>query len=137
LTEPVVTYDHSLGDCSVTGGYVYDSKAAGQPPIYLYGDYCTGRVWGLQPDGASWATSQLDDFAFQITSFGENENNENFIVSYAGTIYQIDNTITGLTATNSSPTKLHSPTTFNATVTAGTNISYSWNYSAPHYCARR
>ncbi len=36
--------------------------------------------------------------------------------------------ISGLTAANSSPTDLGSPTTFTATVSAGTSISYVWNF---------
>jgi len=44
---PIFEYDHSTGDCSVTGGYIYRGSAfpdlAG---IYFYGDYCTGKIWG-------------------------------------------------------------------------------------------
>jgi PKD repeat protein len=36
--------------------------------------------------------------------------------------------ITGLTTTTNSPTPLDSVTTFRATVTAGSNVSYAWNF---------
>ena len=43
-TDPIVEYDHSLG-CSVTGGeIVRDSRLPGWSGIYLYGDYCSGRI---------------------------------------------------------------------------------------------
>src|SRR5690606_3859406 len=35
LTMPVVVYDHTNGDCSVTGGYVYTPPPPIQTPIYL------------------------------------------------------------------------------------------------------
>jgi uncharacterized repeat protein (TIGR01451 family) len=40
----------------------------------------------------------------------------------------IDRTITGLTADNDSPTILTDPTNFTATITAGTNVVYSWDF---------
>jgi glucose/arabinose dehydrogenase len=89
LTLPVATYDHSHGDCSVTGGYVYHSQLPSQAPIYLYGDFCSGKLWGLQADGDTWQSSLLQDFNFSITSFGEGEDGKIYLVSYAGDIYQI------------------------------------------------
>jgi glucose/arabinose dehydrogenase len=89
LITPVTTYTHELGDCSVTGGYVYDSELPNQGPVYLFADYCSGRIWGLQPDGNSWAVAELADFGFQITSFGEDGDGNVYLVSYSGTIYHI------------------------------------------------
>jgi uncharacterized repeat protein (TIGR01451 family) len=40
----------------------------------------------------------------------------------------IDRTIAGLTADNDSPTILTDPTNFTATITAGTNVVYSWDF---------
>ena len=46
---PVAEYSHSEGGCSVTGGYVYRGAMPEWQGIYLYGDYCSGKVWGLIP----------------------------------------------------------------------------------------
>ena len=89
FTPPVTTYTHEFGDCSVTGGYVYDSELGNVGPIYLFADYCSGRVWGLQRDGNTWAVAQLADFGFQITSFGEDAAGNVYLVNYSGTIYKI------------------------------------------------
>lgn len=89
LTLPIVTYDHSLGDCAVTGGYVYRSALPNQAPIYLYGDFCSGRLWGLQLDDAVWAYTQISSLGFQITSFGEDEAGNVYVVSYSGNIYRL------------------------------------------------
>ncbi|MFN8559129.1 MAG: PQQ-dependent sugar dehydrogenase [Dehalococcoidia bacterium] len=52
LVLPVMEYGHDIG-CSVTGGYVYRGSA--HPALlgaYIFGDYCSGRIWALaQQDG--------------------------------------------------------------------------------------
>lgn len=88
LTRPVATYTHSDG-CSVTGGYVYASRLPNQPRIYLYADYCQGKVWGLQPEGNGWASEQIEQFPFMVTSFGDDEEGNVYVVSDAGDISQI------------------------------------------------
>ena len=89
LTAPVVTYDHSNDNCSVTGGYVYAARRPNQVPVYLYADFCSGRVWGLQRDGANWVTQELDVLPFLISSFGEDEHGNVYVVGFNGEIYQI------------------------------------------------
>ncbi|GAB4464134.1 MAG: PQQ-dependent sugar dehydrogenase [Anaerolineae bacterium] len=90
LVLPVAEYSHSEG-CSVTGGYVY--RGAQYPAldgIYFYGDYCSGTVWGLrrQPDG-QWQQARLLDSGAQISSFGQDEAGEVYLVDQTGTIYQL------------------------------------------------
>ncbi len=90
LTEPVAEYEHSEG-CSVTGGYVY--RGAQQPDlqgIYFYGDYCSGRIWGVATgaDG-QWQNAELLDSNAQISSFGETETGEVLMVDYNGAIYRL------------------------------------------------
>jgi glucose/arabinose dehydrogenase len=81
LELPVFEYEHSLG-CSITGGhvsrYAHSPRLAG---IYLFGDYCSGRIWGLRQEGGDWQSELLADTALAISSFGEDE---------AGRIYVLD-----------------------------------------------
>jgi glucose/arabinose dehydrogenase len=92
LTPPVAEYDHDAGDCSVTGGFVY--RGAGHPGlqgIYLYGDFCTGRLRGLRRDGADWDSELLLDSALRISAFGEGEDGALYVADYAtGSLYRID-----------------------------------------------
>jgi hypothetical protein len=46
-TGPLYEYDHTLGSCSVIGGYVYrGSQDLNLYGVYVYGDLCTGNLWG-------------------------------------------------------------------------------------------
>ncbi len=79
---PVAEYDHSLG-CSVTGGFV--ARAADEPSlqgIYVFGDYCSGRIWGLR--SSTWEQALLLDTSFTISTFGEDESGHLYVADYGG-----------------------------------------------------
>jgi glucose/sorbosone dehydrogenase len=83
LTLPVSEYDHSQGDCSVTGGFVYrGTQFRVLQGIYVYGDYCSGRIWGLRPTPGAWQSAVLYGAGFQISSFGEDEAGEIYVADY-------------------------------------------------------
>lgn len=89
MTPPVIEYDHSQG-CSITGGYVYRGTAyPALQGIYLYSDYCSGKVWGLQHSG-SWQTVKLLESGLHVSSFGVGENGEIYLADLSGgTIYHV------------------------------------------------
>ena len=89
LTEPVAEYSHQEGGCSVTGGYVYRGSMPEWNGIYLFGDYCTGLIWGLIHSGNNWQKQQLFDMDFTITSFGQDEKGEVYLVSDSGSVYRL------------------------------------------------
>jgi Glucose / Sorbosone dehydrogenase len=83
---PLFEYTHSGGRCSITGGYVYrGSQHAVAGGTYIYGDYCTGEIFGW--DGASQRL--LIDTASNISSFGEDESGELYVVGLGGTVHKI------------------------------------------------
>lgn len=92
FTLPVAEYAHGAGDCSVTGGFVY--RGAQYPSlqgIYFYGDFCSGRIWGLRRVGAAWENQLLLDSSLLISSFGEDEAGNLYVADLAGgAIYKID-----------------------------------------------
>jgi glucose/arabinose dehydrogenase len=89
LTDPVAEYSHAEGGCSVTGGYVYRGSMPEWNGIYLYGDYCTGFVWGvIQVDG-EWQAQLLFDTDVNITSFGQDEAGEVYLVGDGGGVYKL------------------------------------------------
>ena len=93
LTLPLYEYDHESG-CSVTGGYVYrGSMNTGLEGVYLFGDYCSGIIWGLTNTGGQWSARVLLDTQLRIVSFGEDARGEIYVVDIAGAIYRISQSI--------------------------------------------
>jgi glucose/arabinose dehydrogenase len=89
LTDPIWEYDHSLG-CSVSGGAVYRGSLMDWQGIYLYGDFCTGLVWGLlqTPDG-KWQNQQLYSVDGRIAAIDQDETGEVYLVDLDGSIFQL------------------------------------------------
>jgi glucose/arabinose dehydrogenase len=90
IIPPISEYSHQFG-CSVTGGQVYrGSLLPAWQGIYLFGDYCSGRVWGLWRDGqGTWQQQGLFENIGRITSFGEDEQGEIYLVDHGGIIYRL------------------------------------------------
>jgi uncharacterized protein (TIGR03437 family) len=92
LTLPVAEYTHAQGGCSVTGGHVYRGRLSpGLRGIYLYGDLCSGRIWGIERQGSSWANRLLLTTRFSITTFGQDEAGEIYVAdANTGAIHRIE-----------------------------------------------
>jgi glucose/arabinose dehydrogenase len=89
FTPPIAEYNRSLGRCAVIGGYVYRGTAGTLPAgTYLYGDLCTGEIFQLFPAASGGEQSVLLDTALDrtLSSFGEDEAGEIYVVSLGGTV---------------------------------------------------
>jgi glucose/arabinose dehydrogenase len=88
--KPLAEYSHTYG-CSITGGYVYrGSQVASLRGYYVFGDYCSGRIWTL-PHAASRPADErlLMNTGHTISSFGEDQAGELYLVDRGGgTIYR-------------------------------------------------
>lgn len=89
LLLPAAEYSHNEGGCSVTGGYVYRGSMPEWNGIYLYGDYCTGTVWGLILSNGQWQNQVMFETGVTITSFGQDESGEIYLASDNGSIYHL------------------------------------------------
>lgn len=93
-TEPIHDYGRSDGR-SITGGYVYrGSTFPRMDGIYFFGDYQSGRIWGLQrdPDG-NWVRREFLDTSHSISTFGEDEEGNLYLASlFLGAIYELQDT---------------------------------------------
>jgi len=87
---PVAEYGHDQG-CSVTGGFVYrGDKYPFIQGIYFYGDFCSGNIWGLRWTEGSWEKALLLETNLSISTFGEDEQGELYLVDIAGgTLHRI------------------------------------------------
>ena len=94
LTLPVFEYAHTSGNCAIIGGDVYRGNAI--PALsgaYMFGDYCSGRIWTLVYAGGQ--VTQLVDRSAELApggghaisnpvAFGTNGFGEILIVDQAG-----------------------------------------------------
>lgn len=86
LTDPVAEYSHTEGR-SVTGGFVYRGRL--YPAMigrYFFADFIRGTIWSMYRTGPNtWSTPELElDTSYQISSFGEDEAGELYVVDWNG-----------------------------------------------------
>jgi glucose/arabinose dehydrogenase len=99
--DPIWEYPHGA-ECSITGGYVYRGPDVPQlQGKYIYGDYCSAKIWSLEYDGISPPTNTyLLNAPSSLLSFGVSQNNELFILCSNGKIYKFAPTITSVNNEN-------------------------------------
>src|SRR5215210_6991098 len=90
FVAPVSGVDRDEG-CVVTGGYVYRGSAMPDlHGVYLFADFCSGRVWGLVPDASNaWIRLGPVETGLRISSFGEDATGELYVVDIQGAIYRL------------------------------------------------
>jgi len=101
MTYPIHEYTH-VGNpfrCSVTGGYVYRGNAI--PDLqgtYFFADFCSDQIWSFRYDGATLTelTDRTSELApgnglslESISSFGEDDTGELYILDLNGEIFKI------------------------------------------------
>ena len=92
--DPVADYEHPLGN-SITGGYVYrGSQATTLQGRYLFADFGSGRIWAWIPNASnpsSRVPTQLLQTSLNISSFGQGNDGELYVVHYTGgTLHRIN-----------------------------------------------
>ena len=86
LEPPVAEYARKAPRCSIIGGYVY--RGTRMPTLqgtYLYGDYCSGEILGL----LNGMQKVLIETGFHISSFGQDQAGELYVVDLAGGVHRI------------------------------------------------
>jgi glucose/arabinose dehydrogenase len=88
---PLFVYDHADGRCSVTGGSVARGDAV--PDLagwYLFGDYCTGQIWALDPTAPPTdpRVVELADLN-GLAAIAQGPERELFAVSNGGTVARL------------------------------------------------
>jgi hypothetical protein len=90
VVMPIAEYNHSDGSCSVTGGYVYRGEAIPDlQATYLFSDYCSGVLrYAYRDESGAWQSDILMQTGMQVSSFGEDETGELYLIDYNGTVYK-------------------------------------------------
>ncbi len=89
---PYITYSHDDGRCGVTGGVVYRGET--MPllnGVYIFGDFCSGEIFGLQAttDGPVLRTLAIQAPANSLVGFEFNGAGELYVVGANGMISRI------------------------------------------------
>ena len=89
----------NVDGCSVTGGYVYRGSAINRlQGTYFFADYCSGNIWTFKEKNGKATefqnrTEEINlgggGFTNYISSFGEDNNGELYIVDYNGIIFKL------------------------------------------------
>jgi hypothetical protein len=92
MVMPIAQYGHDIG-ISITGGYVYRGSAL--PDLvgaYFYADFGSSTIWSLYRDAnGEWQNNEfMRGAANGISSFGEDDDGELYVVDYSGMIRRFD-----------------------------------------------
>ncbi|MEO5679550.1 MAG: PQQ-dependent sugar dehydrogenase [Acidimicrobiales bacterium] len=83
--DPVIELPHEAGVCSVTGGYVYrGARIPGLVGRYVFTDYCDSKLRAARPAGGGWLVEALGAEGQQVTTFGQDEAGELYILDDTG-----------------------------------------------------
>ena len=87
---PAAVYTHEIG-CAIVGGHVYRGTTLPElAGLYLAADFCTGRIWTLNPLLPTEGFVERMDAEFQISSLGQTAAGEILVLDYPnGVVYEV------------------------------------------------
>jgi uncharacterized repeat protein (TIGR03806 family) len=87
ILKPIVEHPHT-DFRSITGGFVYHGKRLPElQGTYIYGDFDTGRIWGLRYNRQTQTVARHEELAStrqRIISFGEDKDGELYYLDFVG-----------------------------------------------------
>lgn len=92
--DPIFTYPHEDGNCSITGGRVYRGEQFAEMAggTYVTADYCSGAAWGIRPaaDGNGYTSKRIGELPVQVTTFGVGASGELYVANdLPGRLYRV------------------------------------------------
>jgi glucose/arabinose dehydrogenase len=89
LLAPALTYGHARDNCSLTGGFVYRGSVRRLRGRYVFGDYCSGRIWSVIVRAGRASGLRLEPFRVRgLTTFGEDARGELYAGTLSGRVYR-------------------------------------------------
>jgi glucose/arabinose dehydrogenase len=88
---PLHVYEHGDDGCSISGGEVYRGDAiAGLDGWYVFGDYCSGKVWALEvlPDGNTGELKEIGNVP-QLVAVVAAPDGELWVLSLGGALHPV------------------------------------------------
>jgi glucose/arabinose dehydrogenase len=84
--DPIFDYDHSQGDDTVIGGYVYHGTSmTALTGNYIFGDFISGRIWSLAQNAqGQWVRTFLANSGpGNLAGFGQDAAGELYVAQYS------------------------------------------------------
>ena len=83
-THPVAAYGRDLG-CAIIGGLHHPANGA-----YLFGDYCSGRIWMVEAGGEqAGRLREIASAGRRIIAFGTGADGEVYVLTQDGPILRL------------------------------------------------
>ena len=85
---PIIEFSSfGTGNCSVTGGYMYRGANTSLYGSYMYGDYCSARIWVATREEESWVSEEWVEMPplSSVSTFGQDENCELYVADFGST----------------------------------------------------
>jgi len=84
---PEIEYSHAEG-CAIIGGFVYRGAVLpGLSGAYLYGDYCSSRIWSALPNGnGSYQVAQIASSSTSFIAFAQGRDGEVLVLQTSGAV---------------------------------------------------
>jgi len=89
---PVIEYRHNVAgadNCAVTGGYVSRRGGAALYGDYVFGDFCSGRIWHVPTNFSGGSLPAPVMSGLMITSFGVGNDGQIYLVDLNGGLYRV------------------------------------------------
>lgn len=81
FVDPIITYPHTEGRCSITGGYRYRGCIQDLRGSYVYADFCSGQVYFATEDTpGNWSSTEWMNLSGSVFGFGEGEDGEVYLL---------------------------------------------------------
>ena len=81
---------HRLGEVVRQRGKEQDGPIVALD-VFTRGDFCSGIVWGLQRDASGkWQNRKLFETGLNISSFGEDQSGELYLLDLRGGVYKLE-----------------------------------------------
>ena len=89
-SEPVIEYSiFGEDECAITGGFRYRGPVISMQGYYVYGDFCSGRIWfASESTPGNWSEELYDSLGGfgNLVGFGEDEAGHLYLVRGSGEV---------------------------------------------------
>jgi glucose/arabinose dehydrogenase len=134
FTSPIYAYDHSAGDCAITGGAFYNPTTVNFPSTYVgryfFADYCGGWIRHINPSSVGTPAAFAAGISAPVDLQVANDGSLYYLARGAGSVYRVRYTAGEAPAITNQPQSITvaagQPASFSVTASGSTPLNYQW-----------